>query len=62
LDGMKILGFVVVEEAGCLNVPKFDLVLHDVLLESIKVAVVLDKSVGLIDKQGDELSNLMDSG
>ena len=46
-----------VEEARCLNVPEFNLVLHNILLESVKVAMVLDKNIGIVNELGDELVN-----
>ena len=59
---MKILGLMVIEEAGYLNVPKFNFVLYDIFLESIKIAMVLDEGVGIVDELGDELSNSANSG
>ena len=57
-EGIKILGLMEVEEARCLDVPEFNLVLHNILLESVKIAMVLDKNISIVDELGDELANV----
>ena len=61
MEGIKILGIMEVEEARCLDVLEFNLVLHNILLESIKVAMVLDKNISIVDELGDELANAVNA-
>ena len=53
---------MVIKEPLCLDIPELDLMQHSVFLEPIKVTVVFDQRVSIINELGEELSDSADSG
>ena len=58
---MKILGLVVIEEALSFDIPELNPVPHNVFSESIKVPVVFDQGVAIVDVLSNKLANSADS-